>query len=276
MACRGLGGLALNVRVGLLWALLGLTACSPTVRSVLPDKPLMPSSAAREILKEVLARGCSDGAWCSTVDIRVGSAAANLTIAAPGSGAAFHSRIPFTAPLGDFRCGMWDQYDCHVWAPARVRGLPESLKDHPVSRHFPLMARDEAEARKVLDAFNSLVLYARSDVDGQAFAVAAARWRAAVRKPSLSESAEKHRVLAENAFREKDTYAAIEHYEAALETDPTWPNGNFNLALLLAETGDYALAARHMKRYLLLVPESKDAKVANDKIIVWEEKARAL
>ena len=51
-----------------------------------------------------------------------------------------------------------------------------------------------------------------------------------------------------------------------------WPNGYFNLALLLAEENRYAEAILNMKKYLELMPNAPDARKAHDKIYIWEEK----
>ena len=108
----------------------------------------------------------------------------------------------------------------------------------------------------------------------QKFAQQALAWRAANSKPSLTASADRHQVLAEAAVRDKNFEEAIEHFEAALETDPTWPSGNFNLALLFEATEDWSEAVRYMRRFLLLEPESREAPAARQKLIIWEERAR--
>jgi tetratricopeptide (TPR) repeat protein len=103
----------------------------------------------------------------------------------------------------------------------------------------------------------------------------AAAWRAAAVKPILPENARQHKVLAENAIQEKDFEQAIDEYEAALDAFPTWPEGQFNVALLCGEMGDYEEAIEHMQNYLMLVPEAQDAPAARDKMLVWEHKITA-
>ncbi len=105
-----------------------------------------------------------------------------------------------------------------------------------------------------------------------AFKEKARAWRALPVKPALPAEANRNRVLAEDAFKNKDFDKAIDYYEKALEVYPLWPQGQFNAALICGETGDYAEAVGHMKRYLELVPEAKDAKAAQEKIYVWEGK----
>ena len=106
-----------------------------------------------------------------------------------------------------------------------------------------------------------------------AFRAQAAAWRALAVKPDLPEEARKQRLLAESYLREKDFKGSIGHYELGVMACATWPEGWFNLALLYAETGEYALAADRMKHYLELMPDSHDAAAARDKIVIWEDKA---
>jgi hypothetical protein len=55
---------------------------------------------------------------------------------------------------------------------------------------------------------------------------------------------------------------------------PTWPEGNFNAALIAGELGFYADAIEHMQAYLELVPSAADAEAARDKIVIWQVKAK--
>jgi len=98
-------------------------------------------------------------------------------------------------------------------------------------------------------------------------------WRALAAKPPLPEGARKYRVLAEDAFGENRFEDAARYYDQALDIQPLWPDGQRNAALLYGELRKYAHAASHMRLYLELVPNAKDAAEARDKIIIWEEKA---
>jgi tetratricopeptide (TPR) repeat protein len=80
--------------------------------------------------------------------------------------------------------------------------------------------------------------------------------------------------LAEDAFKRKDFVAALDAYVEALGMHPMWPEGHYNAALLAAELKDYELAARHMRRYLALAPDAKDASAAKDKYLLWQHKAK--
>ncbi len=106
----------------------------------------------------------------------------------------------------------------------------------------------------------------------QDFQAQATLWRQSANKPAMPESAREHQVLAEYAFKEKDTDKAILEYAAALQIFPTWPEGQFNLATLAGEKRYYEMAILHMKEYLNLVPDSPDAQASKDSIIVWQDK----
>jgi hypothetical protein len=102
----------------------------------------------------------------------------------------------------------------------------------------------------------------------------AAAWRALTTKPPLIPEADRHRILAENAIKEKDLNSAIEHFESALALQPMWPAGWFNLAIIYAEQNNYADATDRMRHYLELVPDAPDAKDARTQMIIWEDKAK--
>jgi hypothetical protein len=113
-----------------------------------------------------------------------------------------------------------------------------------------------------------------SQLDG--FKAQAKSWREATVKPAMPEAAREHQVLAEYAFKEKDTDKAIKEYSSALDIFPTWPEGQFNLATLAGEKKFYETAIFHMKEYLELVPESPDAQAAKDSVIIWKDKVNSI
>lgn len=113
-----------------------------------------------------------------------------------------------------------------------------------------------------------------SQLDG--FKAQAKSWREATVKPAMPEAAREHQVLAEYAFKEKDTDKAIKEYSSALDIFPTWPEGQFNLATLAGEKKFYETAIFHMKEYLELVPESPDAQAAKDSVIIWKDKISSI
>ncbi len=99
-------------------------------------------------------------------------------------------------------------------------------------------------------------------------------WRALAVKPPLPEAARKYQVLAENAVQEKRFQDAANYYNQALNIEPFWPEGQFNLSLVDGELHNYSAASAHMRMYLDLVPDAQDAQPAEDKIIIWDEKAK--
>jgi tetratricopeptide (TPR) repeat protein len=106
------------------------------------------------------------------------------------------------------------------------------------------------------------------------FLAQAKAWREAAIKPAMPEEAHDHEVLAEFAFKQRDTEKAINEYTSALSVFPTWPEGQFNLATLAGEKKLYDVAILHMKEYLELVPESPDAQAAKDSVIVWRDQLK--
>lgn len=147
-------------------------------------------------------------------------------------------------------------------------------QSNPYMTHFVWVAREDAD-RFVL-AVKSLIADAKRSTSASEetdFHAMADAWRALPEKPPFPENARRQKVLAEAAFLEKDFDGAVEHYREALAIVPTWPEGNFNLALLLGEQSkDYRSAIRYMNRYLLLRPEAADAPAAKDKILVWQDR----
>lgn len=99
-------------------------------------------------------------------------------------------------------------------------------------------------------------------------------YRARQTPPEFPEEARRSRVQAESAVREKRFEAAADLYEEALGIAPWWPEGYFNHALVLAETGDFRSAVRSMNRYLKLSPNASDSRAARDKVYEWEAKFR--
>lgn len=134
---------------------------------------------------------------------------------------------------------------------------------------------DRADAQRFADALNALVAAAsRGASDDLAdFRAMASGWRSLRQKPALSDEANKHRILAEHALAQNDLAAAAAHYDEALEGFPGWPEGWMNAALLCEALKDYDCAADRMRHYLELMPDSREAPAARDKLVVWESLA---
>jgi tetratricopeptide (TPR) repeat protein len=136
------------------------------------------------------------------------------------------------------------------------------------------------EASKFVDAVTAIRYYnSNKSLADDAIAFAdfqgkALNWRTMPQKPPLPENAQRFRVLAEDAFRSKNFEESANYYEKGLEVSPLWPEGRFNAALLYGELQMYSQAIFHMKRYLELRPDAKNANDARERIYVWEEKAK--
>jgi hypothetical protein len=111
----------------------------------------------------------------------------------------------------------------------------------------------------------------RIDEEYKQFEPIAAKYRETAPKPVMSEEQRKYIVQANAMAQDKNYAIAKELYYKALEISITdCPDAYSNLALLEAQTGNYAAALINMKKYLLLVPEAPDARSAQDKIYEWE------
>ena len=138
----------------------------------------------------------------------------------------------------------------------------------------------EEDARKFIDAINVMIYYSSDLVladDAASFAEfkeKAGAWRALPVKPALTERVQRFRVLAEDSIQNKKFEQALYYYEQALAVTPLWPEGQFNAALLYGEFEMYPQAVLHMKRYLELSPDAKDAQPAREKMFIWEEKSK--
>lgn len=67
-------------------------------------------------------------------------------------------------------------------------------------------------------------------------------------------------------MRDKRYADAINAYEDGLKIAPWWPQGHFNMALLLGQVHYYDEAVEQMQDYLALVPEAPNARAAQDQI----------
>jgi hypothetical protein len=152
--------------------------------------------------------------------------------------------------------------------------LTQRLGFYAVSDANPPRQGREAADRLVdaLLVLKTAALTLPSPDEEALFQEAARNYRASAPKPSLPEAARRFRVQAEGAVNDKDFYAAADFYQQALGVAPWWPEGHFNRALTLAETGDFGTAILEMMRYLALVPDAPDARAAQDKIYDWERK----
>ena len=131
------------------------------------------------------------------------------------------------------------------------------------------------EAETFAAAFNVLRTFAQNpDAPLRTFPQRAAAWRALATKPPIPEEVTVQRLMAEDAIKENKPGEALNYYENGIELYPTWPEGNFNAALIAAELKYYSDAIEHMQAYLELVPNAADAQAARDKILIWQVKSK--
>jgi hypothetical protein len=170
------------------------------------------------------------------------------------------------ARISAIRVGTHDNTLAVIW-----RDYSHDNDDY-IQMYFNGRAESFAGALEYLARASRQQLQAKQDSAFQQFVMQAKAWRDAPQKPAMPEAAREHQVLAEYAFKQRETEKAIHEYNAAVEIFPTWPEGQFNLATLAGEQKDYDTAVLHMKEYLELMPDSPDAQAAKDSIIIWKDR----
>ena len=89
-------------------------------------------------------------------------------------------------------------------------------------------------------------------------------------KPVLPEEAHKYDVQGDFAVEKKNLAAAADRYGEALKIAPWWPEGHFKRGVILADIERYDEGVDEMKKFLLLAPDAKEARAAQDNIYKWE------
>jgi len=103
-----------------------------------------------------------------------------------------------------------------------------------------------------------------------AFQEEARKYRELPVKPVLPEEARKYAVQGDFAVEKKNLAAAVDRYADALKVAPWWPEGHFKRGGILAQLDRYGEAVAEMKKVLLLAPDAKEARDAQDNIYKWE------
>lgn len=178
--------------------------------------------------------------------------------------------------IGAYRVGELDaKGPKYSWDPKILYTVTYLSKSEPtVAGSNAFYWSDESTAHHFADAFNRLLYASTRNEEFLTFRASAAAWRENPVKPPLGPDAERQRILAENAIKEKNLPSAVTHYESALAAQPMWPAGWFNLALIYAEENNYVDATDRMKHYLELLPDAPDANSAREQIVIWEDKAK--
>lgn len=90
-------------------------------------------------------------------------------------------------------------------------------------------------------------------------------------KPGITEEQHMYFVQGNAMAEDRQGQKAIRLYNKALAINPiAYPEGYFNLALIASLTRNYPFAVCCMKKYLMLLPDAEDERVARDKIYEWE------
>jgi tetratricopeptide (TPR) repeat protein len=190
---------------------------------------------------------------------------------------------PHRLRLSFTRKGVWElQHESLVGEEISVRpgtGTESSYSIIKISNFaWSFVATDRDSARRFVDDLRFLQQQAKADSAGNPaleitpeFQVRAAEYRAAAVKPPVTEAQRRCIVQANVLSQGKDYQGALDLYRKALEVDPVaYPGCYFNMALLTVELGRYGAGILLMQKYLLLVPDAKDARAAQDKIYEWE------
>jgi hypothetical protein len=99
-------------------------------------------------------------------------------------------------------------------------------------------------------------------------------WRALPARPPLPDPVHRCQMVAEDAVRNLDFDRAADYYEQGLAIEPLWPAGQLGAAQAFGKMDAYSMAALHIKRYLELAPDARDAKACGAQWVVWEENAK--
>jgi tetratricopeptide (TPR) repeat protein len=140
--------------------------------------------------------------------------------------------------------------------------------------------REETDTKKFVVAVNRMIwensptAKTQKEAEERTLQQQIAAWRANGSQVALPEEAQRHFVLAQEAFRQKDFQRQAEELTTALEIYPTWPAEQFDLALVLGELNRYSEAIQHMQMYLELSPDAPDAQRAKQQIWIWQDKVK--
>ena len=235
-----------------------LASCATTYLSTDSTLGNMSVEQARKVLATELKMGesrmiRSKGAYIIT-DVRVNLSRLIIT----GSGGEKDIFIYSELPQISMRESIGLVYDS-VMLAGQQTFLVKYPASHRVMNALFVLKQNAIRQKKASDEFDAsftalLVEYRKN----------------AASSAALPEEANKYKVQAEGAVRDKAFDDAADLYAAALKIAPWWPVGHFNRALVLGETGDYEMAKREMKYYLQLVPGAQNVRAARDKIYEWE------
>ena len=169
---------------------------------------------------------------------------------------------------------VWDS----ILQQSRIKEVNFRLRSEAFAEAFKNAEQAEAGPDKSMALTGYAKAYTVSDTDDQALSVikALARLhRTAQDKMALPEEARKFGVQATSLVEKKRYDEAIILYGQALDVAPWWAEGHFNRSLMEATQNRYREAVASMKLFLMLAPQSPDARAAQDKLYEWELEARS-
>jgi len=167
------------------------------------------------------------------------------------------------------------EYKCSYHFLALICALKQTYDAGSLPKNKMFNFLDGYRSETFAAGFNVLRAFARDpDAPLRTFTQRAAAWRALATKPPIPEEVRVKRMMAEDAFKSNKPDEALHYYEAGVQLYPTWPEGNFNAALIAGDLGYFDAAIEHMQAYLELVPDAADAQAARDKILIWQTKAK--
>ena len=168
------------------------------------------------------------------------------------------------------------EYKCSYHFLALICALKQTYDAGSLQKNKMFNFLDNSNLSETFAAgFNVLRALARDpNAPLRTFTQRAASWRALATKPPIPEEVRVQRMMAEDAFKSNKPDEALHYYEVGVQFYPTWPEGNFNAALIAGDLGYFDAAIEHMQAYLELVPEAADAQAARDKILIWQTKAK--
>lgn len=251
--------------------LLSLNGCAPHGTVLIYNPPVntsMSSAAARETLTTLLNNNNLNairpvgGAWPTYSYLIKNSTADQDVLKISFSGAEDYT-LRFVDLVGkdiSIKREGWLYFitlsDIRFSSPA-VDGTPTKLK-----RFADALLTIQQELRQECDSQGARLDDFRKAVEAQ---------KKLPTRPAFSEEQRRYIVQANSLNQQKEYAKAITLFEKAIELNETsYPAAYFNTALLHAQTGNYCKAIATMKKYLILDPEAKDARSAQDKIYEWE------
>lgn len=151
------------------------------------------------------------------------------------------------------------------WGPSWEITLPDFM----ISGNLPNLKKAADNLYFIKQSLGNLTETQNKKI--ASFEPIAAEYRALRVKPQMTEEQRKLIVQANSSSERKEYGIAIDLFNKAIELNPTsYPAAYFNLALLCEHQHRYTSAITYMKQYLMLVPDAKDARNAQDKIYDWE------